>query len=84
MVDLAAVYSREIDGRTLTLVPSGWTYERTFVLYDRETNSLWYPYEEGLKGIQGVYFERWLPKLASDDTRWRDWKAKHPQSRIMD
>ncbi len=83
-MDLAAVYSREIDGRTLTLVPSGWTYERTFVLYDRETNSLWYPYEEGLKGIQGVYFERWLPKLASDDTRWRDWKAKHPQSMIMD
>jgi hypothetical protein len=39
LVDLAAVYSREIDGRTLTLVPSGWTYERTFVLYDRETDS---------------------------------------------
>ena len=84
LVDLAAVYSREIDGRTLTLVPSGWTYERTFVLYDRETNSLWYPYPEGLKGIQGVYFERWLPKLASDDTPWREWKAKHPQSKIMD
>ena len=78
------MYSREIDGRTLTLVPSGWTYERTFVLYDRETNSLWYPYPEGLKGIQGVYFERWLPKLASDDTPWRQWKAKHPHSRIMD
>jgi len=78
------VYSREIDGRTLTLVPSGWTYERTFVLYDRETNSLWYPYPEGLKGIQGVYFERWLPKIASDDTPWREWQAKHPQSKIMD
>ena len=78
------MYSREIDGRTLTLVPSGWTYERTFVLYDRETNSLWYPYPEGLKGIQGVYFERWLPKLTSDDTPWREWKAKHPQSKIMD
>jgi len=78
------VYSREIDGRTLTLVPSGWTYERTFVLYDRETNSLWYPYPEGLKGIQGVYFEKWLPKIASDDTPWREWKAKHPQSKIMD
>jgi hypothetical protein len=78
------VYSREIDGRTLSLVPSGWTYERTFVLYDRETGSLWYPFENGLKGIQGVYLERWLPKLASDDTRWREWKAKHPQSRFLD
>ena len=78
------MYSREIDGRTLTLVPSGWTYNRTFVLYDRETNSLWYPYPEGLKGIQGAYFERWLPKLDSDDTRWHEWKAKYPQSKIMD
>ncbi|UCD81071.1 MAG: DUF3179 domain-containing protein [Desulfobacterales bacterium] len=78
------MYSREIDGRTLTLIPSGWTYESTFVLYDRETGSLWYPFENGLMGIQGVYFERWLPKLASDDTRWDEWKAKHPHSRIMD
>ncbi len=78
------MYSREIDGRALTLVPSGWTYERTFVLYDRETGSLWYPDKDGLRGIQGVYFERRLPRLASDDTRWRDWKTKHPHSGIMD
>jgi hypothetical protein len=67
-----------------TLVPSGWTYESTFVLYDRETGSLWYPFEKGLMGIQGVYFERWLPKLDSDDIRWEEWKVKHPQSRIME
>ena len=52
--------------------------------YDRETDSLWYPYDNGLMGIQGVYFERWLPKLPSDDTRWQEWKAKHPHSKIID
>ena len=83
-MDLAAVYSREIDGKALTLVPSGWTYERTFVLYDRQTGSLWYPYDQGLMGIQGVYFKRWLPRLESDDTHWKKWKEKHPQSRIME
>jgi hypothetical protein len=82
-VDLAAVYSRQIDGRNLTLAPSGWTYDNTFVLYDRETGSLWYPYEEGLMGIQGVYFERWLPKLSYQDTKWQEWVNKHPHSRIM-
>ena len=82
-MDLAAVYSREIDGRILTLVPSGWTYESTFVLYDKETGSLWYPYDDGLMSIQGIYFKRWLPKLASENTRWQNWKEKHPQSRIM-
>ena len=78
------MYSREIDGRTLTLVPSGWTYERTFVLYDRETGSLWYPHENGLMGIQGVYFKKYLSRLASDDTHWQEWKARYPESKIMD
>jgi len=82
-VDLAAVYSREIDGRVLTLAPSGWTYKRTFVLYDNETGTLWYPYSKGLMGIQGVYFQRWLPKISSADTTWRDWERKYPSSKIM-
>ncbi len=77
------MYSRQIDGRKLTLVPSGWTYDSTFVLYDRETGSLWYPYQKGLMGIQGVYFKRWLPKLSSKDTQWKEWVKKHPDSRIM-
>jgi hypothetical protein len=77
------VYSRTIDGRTLTIVPSGWTYKDTFVLYDRETGTLWYPYRKGLKGIQGEYFDRWLEKLPSEDTQWRKWKSKHPISKVL-
>jgi len=77
------VYSRSIDGRDITLVPSGWTYDSTFVLYDKETGSLWYPDKDGLRGIQGVYFKRRLPMLDFEDTRWDKWQKKHPQSRIM-
>ena len=82
-MDLTAVYSRQIDGRTLTLVPSGWTYKSTFVLYDRETDTLWYPYKKGLMGIQGKYFKRWLPEIPSDDTQWKNWVKKHPGSKIL-
>jgi len=64
------VYSRELDGTILTLAPSGWTYKRTFVLYDRETGTLWYPKKGGLMGIQGEYFKRWLPHVKSNDTQW--------------
>jgi hypothetical protein len=77
------VYSRRIDGVTLTLAPSGWTYEKTFVLYDKESDTLWYPHEEGLKGIQGKYFGRTLPKIASEDTRWGNWVAEYPNSKIL-
>lgn len=82
-MDLAAVYSREIDGRTLTIAPSGWTYKRTFVLYDKETGTLWYPDEDGLAGIQGPYFGRRLPKLDSSDTRWGGWLKENPDTKLM-
>jgi hypothetical protein len=77
------VYSRQIDGRNLTLIPSGWTYDNTFVLYDKETGSLWYPYSDGLMSIQGVYFKRKLQEVSSEDTRWKDWVQKHPESRVV-
>jgi hypothetical protein len=82
-VDLAAVYSRQLDGQPLTLAPSGWTYDFTFVLVDRETGSLWYPDEKGLTAIQGPLFGRRLPKLPASDTRWSDWRKAHPESRIL-
>ena len=77
------MYSRTIDDQSLTIVPAGWTYEDTFVLYDRETETLWYPYKKGLKGIQGKYFDRWLPKIGSDDTSWGKWYKKYPNSKIL-
>jgi hypothetical protein len=61
------VYSRQIDGKTLTIVPTGWTYRNTFVLY----------------GIQGKYFGRWLLKLPSEDTTWDSWRTANPTSEIL-
>jgi len=77
------VYSREINGQTLTLVPSGWTYDFTFVLYDRETGTLWYPYKNGLLAIQGKYFERILPEVPHEVTRWKKWFNKHPDTKVL-
>ncbi len=84
LVNLAAVYSRTVDGQKLTLAPSGWTYKNTFVLYDKETETLWYPYSDGLRGIQGPYFNHRLPKISSKDTRWEKWQQQHPDSKILD
>jgi len=57
----------DLGNSPLTRVPSGWTYDKTFVLYDRETSNLWYPYGKGLMSIQGKYSKRWLPKITSKD-----------------
>lgn len=78
------MYSRQLEGRTLTIAPSGWTYDYTFVLYDRETGSLWYPVRGGLQAIQGEYFGKLLPEVPSADTSWQRWYAENPASRILE
>lgn len=86
-MDLAVVNSREIDERVLTLAPSGWTYDFTFVLYDYETESMWYPVEnEGSRRFQcisGVFEGRMLEPMSSELTSWSDWFARHPDSWIL-
>jgi hypothetical protein len=77
------VYSRELDGQVLTLAPSGWTYKRTFVLYDKETGTLWYPQGNSLMGIQGKFFKKRLPMLESTDTNFHKWVQQNPTTRVM-
>ena len=77
------MYSREIDGQTLTIAPSGWTYDNIFVLYDQETGTLWYPDGDDLLGIQGVYFQRRLSRVPSQDTEWWKWEKEFPDSKIL-
>ena len=79
------MYSREIDGNILTLSASGWTYAYTFVLFDYETESMWY-HREGenqLTCISGTYADRHLPELTSTQTRWSEWVETNPKSKIL-
>ena len=56
-----------------------------FVLYDYETESLWchLPGEEDLTCISGPYADRKLPELSSVFTRWNNWKADFPDTKIL-
>jgi len=76
------VYSREIDGTILTISASGWTYKRLFVLYDYETESIWYDMSDGrgLTCVSGPYEGRRLPELESFAGPWNVWKADHPRT----
>jgi hypothetical protein len=63
--------------------PSGWTYDRVFVLYDKGSESLWHPDDDGLLCIRGEYFKRKLPETPSEDTTWGEWSREHPDSRLL-
>jgi uncharacterized protein DUF3179 len=79
------VYSRELDGRVLTLEASGWTYQDVFVLHDRGTGSLWYPYPEipGLRAIAGPLEGHELPLVEGEQVTWREWLDVHPETLIL-
>ncbi|MBI3463333.1 MAG: DUF3179 domain-containing protein [Planctomycetes bacterium] len=61
LLDHAAVYERSLDGVPISLGSSGYCYQEAFVLYDRATDSLWYPKPEGLTAISGPLQGRVLP-----------------------
>ena len=79
------MYSREIGDSVLTLSASGWTYRNTFVLYDRETESMWYHLEgtDGLTCISGFYADQKLEELPSVRTRWNEWVIDNPNSKFL-
>ena len=100
---MAVVYSRQIEGNVITLAPSGWTYgefasESTFVLVDKETESLWFPAGEqgcalplkpvgesgcGLVGIGGIYTDEVLNGEFLSSTTWAEWKSAYPDSKYV-
>lgn len=79
------MYSRSLEDSVLTLSASGWTYANTFVLYDYETESLWYPFEggDGLTCISGVHADKFLPESTSYRVRWAEWYRQNPDTGYM-
>jgi hypothetical protein len=80
------VYSREIGVEILTLSASGWIYENTFVLFDYETESIWYhlPGTDGLTCISGAYADEKLEEFTSTRMRWDMWLDQNRKTKIME
>jgi hypothetical protein len=79
------VYSRTIYSKELTLSASGWTYKSTFVLYDYETESLWYhlPDTDGLTCVSGQYQDQKLEEFPSAFVRWSNWLKNNPDTKFL-
>ncbi|NBC16180.1 MAG: DUF3179 domain-containing protein, partial [Bacteroidetes bacterium] len=93
LADLGAVYDRRIDGRVHTFALSGYTYYDPevwdgmdgFVLWDRETESLWWPLIG--KAVSGPMLHTPLPVYDEDrwtQTTWGAWKAQHPEAQVLE
>ena len=92
LADLGAVYDRRIAGHTLTFGVSGYTYgepgvwdgKQAFVLWDRNTESLWWP-PIG-KAVSGPLVDTPMKVLDQrhwSQTTWGAVRAEHPEARVL-
>lgn len=92
LADLGAVYDRQLGEHTYTFAVSGYTYSepsvwnglQAFVLWDRDTESLWLPTIG--KGVSGPMIDvplQLVPKDYWERTTWGKFKAKYPDAVVL-
>ena len=92
LADLGAIYDRQYGDKELTFALSGYTYYDDevwdgldgFVLWDRETESLWWPLIDKavsgpLKGVELLEKD----KAYWEDTTWKAIKEKYPNAQVL-
>jgi hypothetical protein len=64
---------------------TGYTFKNTFVLYDRESGSVWYPLTGNtLNAVAGPEKGRSLEFLAKPRrTSLRQWRRRHPETLVL-
>jgi hypothetical protein len=76
------VHRPQIDGRKLTLQHSGWLWNSSFLLTDRETGSLWH-HATGV-AMSGPMRGRRLPSVASTAVMtYGAWRREHPDTLVL-
>jgi hypothetical protein len=75
------VYGRSVTGKTLTLAVSGQLWNRSLVMIDLETKSLW----SHILGecIHGELKGEELPQLIADTMTWKAWRSEHPDKTVL-
>jgi uncharacterized protein DUF3179 len=70
-----------IDGTRHLFGVSGLLYNSDVLLYDRKTSSLWSQIMS--RAITGNYVNRTLKAIPTENTTWRDWRSKHPNTLVL-
>jgi hypothetical protein len=75
------VYAREVDGKTLTFGVSGLLWNRSLVMYDKETGGYWSHILGEAK--QGPLRGKRLEQIPSVMTDWKTWSREHPDGTVV-
>ena len=75
-------FDRRVDGRTLRFGVSGLIYNSNFLLYDRETESLWSQFNG--EAISGPLSGKRLTRLPVRQEDMATWTGRHPDTRVLE
>ena len=75
------MYERRLEGRELSFGHNGTLLENAFVMYDRQTNSLWL-HVTG-EAFFGPLKGKRLTPMPSTVTTWAAWKRAYPHSLVL-
>ncbi|MBM3678369.1 MAG: DUF3179 domain-containing protein [Actinobacteria bacterium] len=81
LCNTAIVFDRRVKGRTLTFGVSGNLRNSDLVMYDRQTESWWQQF--GGDALVGDLAGTKLRQLAARIVSWRDFRAAHPDGRVL-
>ena len=75
------MYRRQLDDRVLSFGHAGILYEQSFIMYDRQTESLWVHVtgEAAFGPLKGKRLE-FMPSTV---TSWANWKKNYPLTRVL-
>jgi hypothetical protein len=74
-------FHRKLDGRVLTLGVSGLLYNSNFLMYDRETESLWSQFEG--RAIAGPLAGKRLRRIRVRQETTATWLSRFPGAKIL-
>lgn len=76
------MYRRKVGNRILEFGHEGVLYRNSFIMYDRQTESLWvHTTGECIKGELKGSRLKFVPSVV---TRWGNWKNSHPNSTLLE
>jgi hypothetical protein len=81
LVAVPRAYRREVEGRILTFGVSGLVYNSNFLLYDRETESLWLQFTG--EAIAGPMAGKKLERIPIRQELLGTWLSRQPLSRVL-
>jgi len=75
------VFDAQVDGKRMLFGVSGKLYNSDVLMYDRETESLWS--QIMMKAVTGPMTGEVLKLLAAEHTTWKDWRTRHPHTKVL-